>query len=144
MSINFNDPGELCAEVKRACDLMADNGIMLASHTPLLRGVNDNRETLKTLFWNEFVQMRTRPHLLIHTIETPGTDHFRVPLERGLEVMKFLEADLSGPAHPHFIIYGTKGGGKIHLLPSPIKGRSVDGWNMETWIGDEFYPDPVA
>lgn len=139
--IHFTHPGELCEEVKQACDLLADGGFMLGSHTPLLRGVNDDRETLKTLFWN-LLLMRVRPYYLIQSIETPGTEHFQVPVERGLELIKFLEADLDGPAQPHLILYTTGGGGKVHLQPQYLKERTREGWKVETWIGDDFYSDP--
>ena len=139
--IHFTHPGELCDEAKRACDTLAEHGYMLTSHTPLLQGVNDDREILKELFW-KLLLMRVRPYYLIQSIVTPGTEHFRVPVEKALDLMKFLEADLDGPAHPHLILYTTGGGGKVHLQPQYLKKRTQEGWQVETWLGNDFYPDP--
>lgn len=141
VNIHFTHQGEICAEVKRACDSLVEAGIMLGSHTPLLRGINDDRETLKTLFWN-LLLIRVRAFYLIQHIDTPGTEQFRVSVEKGLELIKYLESELSGPAQPHYILYTIGGGGKVHLQPIYLKEKLKGGWLVDTWQGVEFYPDP--
>ena len=48
--IHVNHADELTPEVRRALDLLADNGIPLLSQSVLLRGVNDSVETLTKLY----------------------------------------------------------------------------------------------
>ena len=48
MSLHFTHPAELTPEVTEACTRLADAGIPLGSQTVLLKGINDNVETLKT------------------------------------------------------------------------------------------------
>ncbi len=139
MNIHFTHPGELCREVEQVCIKLNQAGIILGAHTPLLKGVNDDRETLKIFFQN-LLFMRVRPYYLIQYIHTPGANHFQVPVEKGLELIKYLEAEISGPAQPHYILYTTDGGGKVHLLPQYLKKKTKDGYILDTWQGESFYP----
>ena len=49
MNLHFNHPDEITPESKKACERLADAGIPLGSQTVLLKGVNDDLETMKTL-----------------------------------------------------------------------------------------------
>ena len=47
MSLHFTHPDELTPEVAEACGRLADAGIPLGSQTVLLKGVNDDLETMR-------------------------------------------------------------------------------------------------
>ena len=49
MSIHFTHPDELTEETQKACNMLADSGIPLGSQTVLLKGINDNVDTMKKL-----------------------------------------------------------------------------------------------
>ena len=49
MNVHFNHPDEITPESSKALNLLADAGIPLGSQTVLLRGVNDNTETMRRL-----------------------------------------------------------------------------------------------
>ena len=63
MSLHFTHPDEVTPEVAEACGRLADAGIPLGSQTVLLKGVNDDVETLKKLF-HALLKIRVRPYYL--------------------------------------------------------------------------------
>ena len=54
MSLHFTHPDELTPEVIDACGRLADAGIPLGSQTVLLKGVNDNVDTMTKLMHGSF------------------------------------------------------------------------------------------
>ncbi|NTW46407.1 MAG: hypothetical protein HGB18_05195 [Candidatus Moranbacteria bacterium] len=117
VTVHATHPAEISEEMSDACRRMARRGIVLRSHTPLLRGINDNRETLKRLFWDLFSKCGVTPLYAIQFVETPGAAHFRIPLSESFELMRGMQNELSGPAVPNFIIYLPDGGGKYDIGP---------------------------
>ena len=87
MSIHFAHPDELTPEVAQACARLADAGIPLGSQTVLLAGVNDNVETMKRLL-HGLLTLRVRPYYLYQCDPVSGSAHFRVPVEKGLEIIQ--------------------------------------------------------
>ena len=63
MSIHFTHPDECTPEAYQACARLADSGIPLGSQTVLLRGINDNVPSMKSLMHN-MLKMRVRPYYL--------------------------------------------------------------------------------
>jgi lysine 2,3-aminomutase len=142
MSIHFTHPDELTPEVKEACTRLADAGIPLGSQTVLLKGINDNVETMKYLMQG-LLKIRVRPYYLYQCDPIPGSAHFRTSVEKGLEIIKGLRGHTSGYAVPHYVIDAPGGGGKIPLLPEYYMGRDAEGnvllknYEENTYI----YPD---
>ena len=68
----------------------------------LLRGVNDDEESLVTLM-KKLVQLRTMPYYLHQLDRVQGAHHFEVPIERGLSLMRHLSATLPGYAVPRYV-----------------------------------------
>ena len=58
---------------------------------------------------------------------TKGTDHFRTPIDTGLDIMRSLIGHVSGMALPTFAVDAPGGGGKMPLLPNYIEqtGRQL-------------------
>ena len=117
MMLHFTHPLEICEETIDACRRLSKRGIILRSYTPLLKGVNDDRETLKRLFWDLLSKCGVTPYYAVQFIETPGARHFRIPLSHTLELMRGLHVELSGTAIPNSIVYLPDGGGKYVLGP---------------------------
>lgn len=117
MNLHFNHPDELTPEVQKACEKLADAGIPLGGQTVLLKGVNDDPVIMKKLM-QKLLACRVKPYYLYQADLTQGTNHFRTPVEKGLEIIKALQGHTSGMAVPHFVIDAPGGGGKIPLLPS--------------------------
>ena len=89
-------------------------GIPLVSQSVLLKGVNDDVETLAALM-RGFVENRIKPYYLHHPDLAPGTSHFRTGIEEGLGLMRELRARLSGLAMPTYMLDIPGGFGKVPL-----------------------------
>jgi lysine 2,3-aminomutase len=142
MSIHFTHPNELTPEVAQACARLADGGLPLGSQTVLLRGVNDDVETMKRLF-HGLLKNRVRPYYIYQCDPISGSAHFRTPVAKGLEIIAGLRGHTTGYAVPTFVVDAPGGGGKIPLLPDPVVGREGDDLLLRNYEGSVFrYPDP--
>jgi lysine 2,3-aminomutase len=119
VTTHFNHPDELSVAATAACALLADAGIPLANQTVLLKGVNDDLDTLAALCTG-LLRRRIRPYYLHQLDPVHGTGHFRVPVETGIELVAGLRRRVSGLAVPHYIIDTPGGHGKLALTPEAI------------------------
>lgn len=116
MNLHFNHPDEITPEVEEACGRLADAGIPLGSQTVLLRGVNDDAETMKRLM-QKLLKIRVKPYYLYQADLVTGTQHFRTSVETGLNILRALHGHTSGMAVPRYVIDAPGGGGKITIVP---------------------------
>lgn len=142
--LDFCHPAELTTETIDACRRLASQGIILRSYIPLLGGVNDSREVLRQLFWGLLAKCKVTPYYLVHFIETQEGNHFKVSIEKGLEIMDSLQVEMSGTAIPNYIAYLPQGGGKAKL-PQDMLYRTDEGYWLRSPITGKpaLYPDPV-
>ncbi len=140
---HFNHPKELSEEARTACARLADAGLPVMNQTVLLRGVNDEPDTLAALF-RGLVRSRVRPYYLLQMDPVGGTGHLRTPLRRGVELMASLQGRLSGIALPKFIVDTPGGLGKVPIGPNYIRSTTNGVTVLETFRGDfvEYY-DPT-
>ncbi|HEX6995300.1 MAG TPA: KamA family radical SAM protein [Gammaproteobacteria bacterium] len=142
MSLHFTHPDELTPEVAEACGRLADAGIPLGSQTVLLKGVNDDLETLKKLFQG-LLKIRVRPYYLYQCDPIRGSSHFRTSVDRGIELISGLRGFTTGYAVPTYVVDAPAGGGKVALLPDAVIGRDGDDLLLRNYKGDTCrYPDP--
>jgi lysine 2,3-aminomutase len=142
MSLHFTHPDECTPETVQACTRLADAGIPLGSQTVLLRGINDNVETMKQLMHN-LLKMRVRPYYLYQCDPITGSSHFRTSVEKGLEIVEGLRGHTTGYAVPTYVIDAPGGGGKIPLQPNYVVGRDGDDLVLRNFQGNTYrYPDP--
>ncbi|MBU0942829.1 MAG: KamA family radical SAM protein [Proteobacteria bacterium] len=143
MSLHFIHPDECTTETVKACTRLADAGIPLGSQTVLLRGINDNVETMKNLT-HSLMRMRVRPYYLYQCDPITGSAHFRTPVEKGLEVIQGLRGFTSGYAVPTYVIDAPGGGGKIPLLPESVVGKQGTDLLLRNYEDRLFrYPDVI-
>jgi lysine 2,3-aminomutase len=142
MSLHFIHPDECTPESFLACTRLADAGIPLGSQTVLLKDVNDNLETMKKLV-HRLLMMRVRPYYLYQCDPIFGSEHFRTPVSKGLEIIAGLRGFTTGYAVPNYVIDAPGGGGKIPLQPATVTGREGDDLLLRNYQGNIYrYPDP--
>ena len=142
INTHFNHPNELTPESTRACAALVDAGIPLGNQTVLLRGVNDNAETMKRLLLG-LVKMRVRPYYLYQCDLSCGIGHFRTRVEAGIEIMHQLTGNISGYALPKYVIDAPGGGGKIPLGYDYVVSRDDKEVVLENYRGQHYrYPQP--
>lgn len=125
VNTHFNHPWEITEESKKACGMLVDSGVPVGNQCVLMKGVNDNSDTMKELM-KGLLAMRVRPYYIYMADLTKGANHFRTPIKTGLDIMDKLRGHISGLAVPHFVIDAPGGGGKIPLLPSYVVSQDED------------------
>ena len=121
VAVHVNHPRELSADVRRACARLAEAGIPLLSQSVLLRGVNDDADTLETLM-RALVETRIKPYYLHHGDLAPGTAQFRTTIAEGQTLMRTLRARASGLCQPGYVLDIPGGYAKANLTPSDLDG----------------------
>ncbi len=120
VALHANHHSEFSPDARRAVARLVDGGIALVSQSVLLKGVNDDVESLAALM-RTFVENRVKPYYLHHPDLAPGTSHFRVPISHGQSLMRELGARLSGMALPSYVIDIPGGHAKVSLLSSDVE-----------------------
>lgn len=132
VNTHFNHPKELTADAAAACDRLLRAGIPVGNQSVLLKGVNDDPETMKSLC-ETLVRMRVRPYYVYQAQLLEGTEHFRVPIEDGIEIFKGMRGRTSGFAIPQYVLDTPHG--KVPLDHPFAKGRDGDDFVVEAWDG---------
>ncbi len=128
VALHANHARELTPAVRAACARLVDAGIVLVSQTVLLRGVNDDAETLAALM-QALVEARVKPYYLHHPDLAPGTGRFRLTIAQGQALMRALRGRLSGLAQPTYVLDIPGGHGKVPVGPGYLQdngGRVAD------------------
>jgi lysine 2,3-aminomutase len=123
VALHANHPRELSPAARAACARIVDAGIPMLSQTVLLRGVNDDVETLSALM-RAFVECRIKPYYLHHADLAPGTGHLRISIETGQELMRQMRERVSGLCQPAYVLDIPGGAGKVPIGPSYISATA--------------------
>jgi lysine 2,3-aminomutase len=132
VNTHFNHPKELTAEAAEACDRLTRAGCPVGNQSVLLAGINDDVATMKALC-EGLVRMRVRPYYCYQAQLLEGTAHFRVPIERGVELFRALRGRTSGFALPLYVLDTPHG--KVPLVHPYLRGREGDHVLVETFDG---------
>jgi len=119
VALHANHPRELTPQVRAAVARIIDTGIPMVSQSVLLRGVNDDAQTLEALM-RAFVECRIKPYYLHHADLAPGTSHFRTSIGEGQALMRALRGRVSGLAQPTYVLDIPGGFGKVPVGPQHI------------------------
>lgn len=99
----INSPVEFWPESIEAMKKLQDCGVVMYNQHPLLKGVNDNIETLAELYDN-CRRHSIESHYLFHCVPMYGMEHHRTSVAKGLELIRALTSGgyFSGRAKPHY------------------------------------------
>ncbi len=138
--VHVNHPRELTAEARAACGRFIDAGLPVLSQSVLLRGVNDDADTLGALM-RALVECRIKPYYLHHADLAPGTAHLRTSIAQGQNVMRALHGRYSGLCQPAYVLDIPGGFGKSPVGPNYL---SADYSTVEDFNGRRHaYPPRV-
>ncbi len=141
LNTHFNHPKELTPEAAQACDRLSRAGIPVGNQSVLLRGINDDVATMQALC-EGLVRMRVRPYYCYQAQLLEGTAHFRVPIEKGIEIFRALRGRSSGFAIPQYVLDTPHG--KVPLDYPFLRGREGDAVVVETFEGQLWRePNPL-
>ena len=124
VAIHANHPREITDDARAALARLVDAGIPLVSQTVLLRGVNDDAETLGSLM-RALVEARVKPYYLHHGDLAPGTSHFRTTIEERQGLMRTLRGRFSGLCQPAYVLDIPGGHGKVPIGPDYVRMKDA-------------------
>ena len=144
MSVHVNHPRELTTEVKAALERLADHGIPLGNQSVLLRGVNDDPDTYRSLV-HKLLRCRVRPYYLYQCDLIKGSSHLRTSVAAGLNIIENLRGHTTGYAVPQFVIDAPGGGGKVPVNPEYLLHHGDGVAIVRNYENKVFaYPEPDA
>ncbi len=140
LAVHCNHARELTAGARSALTRLANAGLPLMAQTVLLKGVNDDVETLEQLM-RALVAARVKPYYLHHPDLVRGTGHFRISITEGQALMKALRGRLSGLAQPTYVLDVPGGHGKVPVGPAYL-GDDPDALTVQDAFGGS-HPYPL-
>ena len=144
MVIHFTHAAELTPACATACARLADAGIPLSSQTVLLKGVNDEAESIRALM-EGLLRIRVRPYYLLQCDPVVGSAHFRVPIRKGQAIIRSLHGHTTGLAVPAYMVDAPGGGGKVPVASSFVQGYDGTHWQLDDCRGGtKKYYDPES
>jgi lysine 2,3-aminomutase len=139
VALHANHPREFTEAARAACARLVDAGIPMVSQSVLLKGVNDDIETLGRLM-RAFVENRIKPYYLHHGDLAPGTAHLRTDIATGQALMRALHGRFSGLCQPSYVLDIPSGHGKSPIGPTYLRPDG-DGVAIEDFKGEmHLYP----
>lgn len=102
MVIHANHPNELDDHVAAAMQRLTKAGIPLYNQSVLLRGINDNADTLADLSERLF-ELNVQPYYLHLLDRVQGAAHFDLPEQEAHRLMQTLAAQLPGYLLPRLV-----------------------------------------
>ncbi|NDE17165.1 KamA family radical SAM protein [bacterium] len=133
VNTHFNCAEELTPEARQAIANLVDAGIPVGNQSVLLRNVNDTTARMMPLL-RGLLRARVRPYYLFHPHRVAGTEHLRVPVKSGIELMKKLRGNITGLAIPTYILDTPSG--KVPLTPNHILREDGDDLVIEDCRGE--------
>jgi lysine 2,3-aminomutase len=131
---HFNHPREITPEAKRVCNALLRGGMPVNNHSVLLKGVNDDLETMRNLM-RGLLKIKVRPYYLFHCDPVIGAGHLRTSVWKGLEIMEGLRGHMSGLGVPTYVVDSPHGGGKIPMMPNYLISASDDAVVLRNFEG---------
>ncbi|MGV9263400.1 arginine 2,3-aminomutase [Kitasatospora sp. NPDC003701] len=140
LNTHFNHPKEITPEAAAAVDRLLRHGIPVGNQTVLLRGINDDVDTMRTLM-TELLRIRVRPYYLYHCDNVTGVSHFMTSVEKGWEIMAGLQGHITGFGVPQYVL--TTKIGKIPIA-QPSFTQIPEGLLLRNHRGQEMVVDGSA
>ncbi|MCD6570542.1 MAG: KamA family radical SAM protein [Deltaproteobacteria bacterium] len=111
---DFNHAKELTDAAIKSIYLLHKSGAILANQTPLIRGLNDNPETLAELL-RKLSFIGAIPYYVFQCRPALGNKPYAVPIEEGYEIFEQAKASVSGLAkRARFVMSHSTG--KIEIV----------------------------
>lgn len=100
--IHVNHPQELGDDVAEALALLSEAQVPLLNQSVLLKGVNNNAQTLIELS-EKLLDLNVMPYYLHQLDRVQGAAHFEVPQAEGLRILETMRSRLPGYAVPRYV-----------------------------------------
>lgn len=131
IGLHVTHPKEITQEFRDAVDQLKKATAIIFANIPLLRGVNDNVEIMRSLSMTLY-SLGVVPHYLYHFMPySPGATEFRTSVRTGVDIIRALKRRISNLAVPEFVLPHHSGKHTMPLLaaeePPPTWEQNVSG-----------------
>ena len=141
LSLHINHPHECTLHLKDVAQKLAKAGVPLGNQSVLLKGINDDVKTMKSLV-HRLLMMKIKPYYLYQCDLIKGSSHLRTEVLKGVDIIKGLRGHTSGYAIPQFVIDAPNGGGKIPVSPEYVSFQDDGTIVLKDFKGSTYsYPN---
>jgi lysine 2,3-aminomutase len=102
VNTQFNCADEVTPEAMRAARRLIGAGVPVSCQSVLLKGVNDTGPRMLRLL-QALSAAKIRPYYVFLCDPVPGIEHFRVSLEKALEIERYCAERIGGLSLPRFV-----------------------------------------
>jgi lysine 2,3-aminomutase len=149
IGLHVTHPHEITTEFAAAVDRLHEATPILFTNTPLLRGVNDDVETIHELGMTLYLHGVVSQYLYHFMPHSPGSAQFRTSVQDGVDIVRALKRRITNLAVPEFVLPHESGKHSVPLLArgeAPPRGvvddRGARYLRYTNWRGEAVdYPD---
>ena len=138
INVQFNHPREITQQSIEACRKIQKCGIPLSNQSVLLKGINDDPETMSELC-QKLQSARIRPYYLFQCDPVVGAYHFITSIWKGVELIEKMRGHTSGMCVPNYVVDGIDGKGKIPIGPNYLVSMSSEGVTLRNYRNETFF-----
>jgi lysine 2,3-aminomutase len=123
---HFNSPNEITWITEKAMRLLFELGVFVRNQSVLIRGVNDDKETMRLLV-KRLGYLNVHPYYVYMHDMVKGVEDLRTTIQTAIDIEKFVRGSTAGYNTPLFLCDAPGGGGKRDL-------HSYDHYDRENGI----------
>ncbi len=128
---HFSHPAELETDkVAEAAKRLRENGVVIRTQAPLIRGVNDSSDVWREM-WIKQVEMGMIPYYMFVERDTGAHHYFSVPLARAYEIFTEAYSAVTGLAK-------TVRGPSMSTNPGKVLVNGIANFEGEKWFSLKF------
>ena len=137
---HFNHPNEISWVTRDAAELLFQAGVTVRNQSVLLRGVNDDADTMHQLI-KRLGHLHIQPYYVYMHDMVAGTETYRTTLQVALDLEKSLRGRTAGFHMPTFIVDLPGGGGKrgIHSFETYDRATGISTFRSPAIDQDRVY-----
>ena len=111
---HFNSPNEITWITEKAMRLLFERGVFVRNQSVLIRGVNDDKETMR-LLTKRLGYLNVHPYYVYMHDMVKGVEDLRTTIQTAIDIEKFVRGSTAGYNTPLFLCDAPGGGGKRDL-----------------------------
>ncbi len=127
--LHVNHAQEINDDVTHALDALKNSGTLL-SQSVLLKNINDTSQDLAALY-RKLSECGVTPYYLHHSDKARGTKHFRVSIQKGMDIYAALRGQISGYLLPDYVLDIPGGFGKVPVNSDWIAPHADGGYSVK-------------
>ncbi len=108
---HFNSPNEITWITEKAMRLLFERGVFVRNQSVLIRGVNDDKHTMRLLV-KRLGYLNVHPYYVYMHDMVKGVEDLRTTIQTAIDIEKFVRGSTAGYNTPLFLCDAPGGGGK--------------------------------